>query len=41
MDDLSVDELDLLKKTTDSLIIHMEKIKQRDSPAARKPRAHR
>ena len=28
LDDLSVDELDLLKATTDSLIMHMERLKQ-------------
>jgi voltage-gated potassium channel len=29
--DLSVDELDLLRKTTDSLILHVESLKQRQS----------
>lgn len=29
LDDLSVDELDLLKETADTLILHMERIKQR------------
>lgn len=28
LDDLSVDELDLLKETTDALIIHMERLKE-------------
>jgi voltage-gated potassium channel len=27
MDDLTVEELELLKKTTDTLIVHMEKVK--------------
>lgn len=30
LDELSVEELDLLKKTSDSLIVHMERIKSRD-----------
>ena len=30
LDDLSVEELELLKKTTDGLINHMERIRQRD-----------
>ncbi|UCG74467.1 MAG: two pore domain potassium channel family protein [Chromatiales bacterium] len=29
--DLSVDELDLLKRTTDNLILHMERMKQREA----------
>ena len=29
MEDLSVDELDLLKETTDALIDHVERLKQR------------
>lgn len=30
LEDLSVDELDLLKRTTDNLILHMERVKQRE-----------
>jgi voltage-gated potassium channel len=30
LDDLSIDELDLLKKTTDNLICHMERLKGRE-----------
>ena len=30
LDDLSIDELDLLKKTSDSLIVHMERLKTRE-----------
>jgi voltage-gated potassium channel len=29
LEDLSIDELDLLKKTTDNLILHMERLKER------------
>jgi len=32
LDDLSVDELELLKKTTDGLIVHMESLKRRGKP---------
>jgi voltage-gated potassium channel len=28
LDDLSIDELDLLKETTDALIVHMERLKE-------------
>jgi voltage-gated potassium channel len=28
LDDLSIDELDLLKETTDALIVHMERLKK-------------
>jgi voltage-gated potassium channel len=31
LEDLSVDELDLLKKTTDDLILHVEKLKKREA----------
>jgi voltage-gated potassium channel len=31
LDDLSIEELDLLKKTTDSLIIHVESLKKKHS----------
>jgi voltage-gated potassium channel len=31
LEDLSVDELDLLKETTDALIDHVERLKQRTS----------
>jgi voltage-gated potassium channel len=31
LDDLSIDELDLLKETTDALIVHMENLKKRHS----------
>ncbi len=30
LQELSVEELDLLKETVDSLILHMERIKQRE-----------
>lgn len=36
MDDLTLDELDLLKKTVDSLIINMEKIKAKQSKEQKK-----
>jgi voltage-gated potassium channel len=32
LDELSVDELDLLKETTDALIEHVERLKQRQPP---------
>lgn len=31
LEDLSVDELDLLKETTDALIDHVERLKQRQA----------
>jgi voltage-gated potassium channel len=34
LDDLSVEELELLKETTDSLIEHMERLKQRKTLSA-------
>jgi voltage-gated potassium channel len=30
LEDLSIEELDLLKETTDALIVHMEHLKERD-----------
>jgi len=35
LDDLSVEELELLKETTDSLIEHMERLKERKNLSAR------
>ncbi len=37
LDDLSVEELELLKETTDSLIDHMERLKERKTFRARQP----
>jgi voltage-gated potassium channel len=31
LDDLSIDELDLLKETTDLLILHMEHLKKQET----------
>lgn len=31
LDDLSIDELDLLKDTTDALILHVEHLKEKQS----------
>jgi len=31
LEDLSVDELDLLKRTADNLILHMERLKKREA----------
>ena len=35
LDDLSVEELELLKETTDALIEHMERLKERKAVTAR------
>ncbi|WP_018954457.1 potassium channel family protein [Thioalkalivibrio sulfidiphilus] len=41
LDDLSVEELELLKETTDGLIEHMEQIKARQADASRGPKTHK
>ena len=40
LDDLTIDELDLLKETTDTLIVHVERLKKKQSSASRPSKKH-